>query len=110
MKLSEFRKQMADTTGYPVAYHHFKVGQAPQLPFIVYYVTQHDDVIADDSWYFKVQSLTVELYTDTKDEEAEKKLEEFLSGLNILPTINEVYIDDEKMYEVIYEFDLEMEN
>ena len=110
MKLSEFYKQLKNSTGLPSAYHHFEVGKAPALPYTVYYVTERDDVIADDQSYFKVRSMTIELYTDSKDEDLEARVENFLNGLGIVPVISEQYITDEKMYEVIYEFDLEMEN
>ena len=54
--------------------------------------------------------MVIELYTDSKDEDLEARVESFLNGLNIIPVVSEQYINDEKMYEIIYEFDLEMEN
>jgi len=110
MKLNDFYKQLKDITGLPSAYHHFEVGKAPSLPYTVYYMTERDDMVADDLIYFKVRSMSIELYTDSKDENLELRVEGFLSGLGIIPVISELYITDEKMYEVIYEFNLEMEN
>ncbi|MCH3934342.1 MAG: hypothetical protein LKJ07_07285 [Leuconostoc mesenteroides] len=109
MKLSDFYQQLKNDTGLPSVYHHWTVGKAPALPYTVYYVVERDDMIADDKSYFKVRSMNIELYTDSKDEDLEARVESFLNGLGIVPYISEQYIDDEKMYEVIYEFDLEME-
>lgn len=110
MKLSDFYKQLKNTTGLPSVYHHWNIGKSPALPYTVYYVTERDDVIADNQSYFKVRSMVIELYTDSKDEDLEARVESFLNGLNIIPVVSEQYINDEKMYEIIYEFDLEMEN
>lgn len=110
MKLKDFYQQLKDSTGLPSAYHHFEIGKSPALPFTVYYVVERDDVMADDQSFFKVRSMAIELYTDSKDEDLEARVEDFLNGLGIIPAVSEQYITEEKMYEVMYEFDLEMEN
>lgn len=110
MKLSEFYQQLKNETGLPSVYHHWTVGKAPALPYTVYYVVERKDMFADNEAFLKIYSMNIELYSDSKDEELEARVESFLNGLGIVPYISEQYVDDEQMYETIYEFDLEMEN
>ncbi len=90
--------------GLPVAYHHFK--SAVETPFIVYLFNRNDDLKADNKNYIEISDFTIELYTDTKDLETEKLVEDKLKSLNIPFSKLEVWIESENLYEVIYEITL----
>nr|DAP48483.1 MAG TPA: tail component [Caudoviricetes sp.] len=92
--------ELLGKTGFPVAYHHFKTTTPP--PFVVYIRINDDNVAADNKVYVKHDNYQVELYTATKDVSAEKKLEAILDENELVYSIDELYIEAEEMYEVIY--------
>ena len=101
MKRSEIYTQL-NTVGIPVAYHHFAEGSGQQPPFICFYYDSNDDLMADNSNYRRIDSLTVELYTDNKDFPLEESTEAVLSNAGMPWTKEEDYIDSEKMYMIVY--------
>lgn len=94
---------MLKQTGYPVAYHHFTT--APTPPYIVYLIPYSPNFMAEDKVYAKINHLQVELYTTKKDASAEGKLEEIFDTNDICYEKTETYIDTEKLYQIIYEFE-----
>lgn len=93
-------------TGYPVAYSHFTVTESnpvPNPPFITYLITDSSNVFADNKVYKKINNIQVELYTDKKDLQAEKKLEDILDQNEITYETTEIYIESEKLFQKIYE-------
>lgn len=94
---------MLKQTGYPVAYHHFTT--VPTPPYVVYLTPYSPNFAADDKAYVKVNHLQVELYTAKKDTTAEAKLEVVFDANDICYEKTEVYIDSEKLYQIIYEFE-----
>lgn len=64
---------------------------------------ESENVFADDTVYQKVENLNVELYTDRKDPELEKRLETILTEHQCPYVKTEVWIPDERMYEVLYQ-------
>ena len=56
--------------------------------------------------YFKVDRLNVELYTDTKQPELERRLEDILDAHGLFYEKSEIWIEDEKLYEVLYEMEV----
>jgi hypothetical protein len=63
-------------------------------------------MFADNGVYFKISQLNMELYTDKKDPELEEKLEDILTAHEIPWEKSEVWIDSEKMYEVLYQTEI----
>ena len=53
-------------------------------------------------------AMKIELYTDTKNPSVEKKLEDALDKRRIFYNKSEVWIASEKLYEVLYQFDMEV--
>ncbi|QNM06570.1 hypothetical protein [Qiania dongpingensis] len=98
--------QMVKEAGYPVAYDHFEEGQSPDPPFIVYRYPETHDFAADGVVYHRINKLDIELYTDKKDLEAEKKVETVLKQHGIFYEKTESYLASEKMYEVLYEMEV----
>lgn len=98
--------QMVKSIGLPVAYHHFEEGQSPEPPFLVYLYPGTNNFSADGVVYQGINQLDIELYTDKKDLESEKRVEAVLNEHGFFYEKNETYIESEKMYEVIYEMEV----
>lgn len=94
---------MIASVGLPYVYHHWEDNSAPPLPYIVFHYPERDDFFADDENYQPVVDLTIELYADSKDFDAEQKLEAVLRKHGLAFDKEEVYISSERMYEEIYE-------
>ena len=92
------------STGLPVAYHHFK--NPPNLPYIIYLFTYSDNFGADNKVYSKISNYLIELYSDKKDLVNEKLIEDLFDNNNIYYEKSEVYIENEEMYQVIYEIQI----
>lgn len=104
MTLAEFKK-ILDSAGYPVAYA-FTKGQ-PSKPYIIYYEAGRSSVLADDTVYAYTTTVTVELYTEYKSPETERKLEEiFVQNELIYRFRNIGRIDAEGVYCVEYDIEI----
>ena len=93
--------------GLPYAYDHFAERESPNPPFICYLLPGSDNFAADGRVYYKINDVHIELYTDHKNTELELKVEEVLDRYNIFYNKSEVWIDSEKLYEVLYQFEME---
>lgn len=91
----------------PFAYDHFAEGEAVDPPFICYLLPESDNFAADGKVYFKANEVHIELYTDTKDLSVEQKVEAVLDEHGIYYDRSEVWIESEKLYEVLYTFEME---
>ena len=100
--------EIMNKTGLPFAYDHFAEGESPDPPFICYLVPNSDNFAADGKVYYKINELHIELYTDCKDLSAEQKLEDVLDAYSIYYEKSEVWIESEKLYEVLYTFEMEV--
>ncbi len=96
-------KEMINSVGIPTAYHHFAEGQSPNPPFLVYLYPRSHNFSADGKVYKKVNQLDIELYTDLKDPEIEKRIEVVLDVYGLFYEKTETYLDTENMYEILYE-------
>ncbi|MCD7750403.1 MAG: hypothetical protein LUI10_01450 [Lachnospiraceae bacterium] len=92
----------------PSAYHHFAEDESPDPPFICYLLPGSDNFSADGMAYLKVSEVYIELYTDAKDLSAEQAVETVLDAHGIFYDKTETWIDSEKLYEVLYTFELEV--
>ena len=102
MNLMEFKAEL-EKLGIPVQYRAFQVGQAPELPYILFYEDDSDNVFADNQNYFDVLNVSCELYSDEKDIELETKLQKLLYDLEIEYNSTETFIDSENMYLKTYD-------
>lgn len=94
------------STGYPVAFSHFKVDEnnpPPNPPFIVYTTPNNSDFIADNKNYYKITDVDIELYTDKKDLEAEQAIERLLDANDLPYNSYQVFIEKENLHQKIYE-------
>lgn len=95
--------------GYPVAYSHFEdtpQNPAPNPPFIVCREAYSNDLMADNQNYVPVSNVQIELYTDRKDPAAEAAVQNKLKELGLPYSKIETYIEDERLFQVIYETQL----
>lgn len=97
---------MVQEAGMPFAYDHFAEGESPELPYIVFLYPASDNFAADGAVYYKKNRLNIELYTDLKDVELEEKLEAVLDAHGIYYEKSEVWIESEKLYEVLYQMEV----
>lgn len=103
MKLVDFRSELKKV-GVPVQYRAFKEGEAPELPYIIFYLDDTTGSLeADNKLFWKLQNVSAELYTDEKDVELEEKLEQIFEENEISFDAYESYIDSEQMFEMLYE-------
>ena len=100
--------RLLEETSIPFAYDHFAEGESPDPPFICYLLPQSDNFSADGKVYLKVSSVNIELYTDSKDLAVEQTLEAVLDTHGIFYDKTEVWIESEKLYEVLYSFEMEV--
>ena len=62
-----------------------------------------ENFAADDVVYMEFSNLNIELYTDEKDPELEDRVEAVLNAHEIFWNKSEVWIESEKLYEVLYQ-------
>lgn len=91
---------LINSFGLPNAYYSFPNNRAPQLPYVIYYYPSRDDYMADNYNYVHVDTLRIELYTETKNFELEDSIEALLPFPYSKDT---VFIDSENMYQITYE-------
>jgi len=103
MTLQELFQELK-SIGYPVAYGSFAKPTPP--PYLIYQFAYSNDFMADGHNYMEISNFQVELYTEYKDLEAEKKVQDKLKELKLPYTKIETYLESEKLYQVVYEIQL----
>ena len=96
--------KIMEETGIPFAYDHFAEGESPAPPFLCYLLPGSDNFAADGRVYYKMSEVRIELYTDFKDVSLEEKVTAVLDNHGIFYEQSEVWIEEEKLYEVAFEF------
>ena len=99
--------EMLQELKIPFAYDHFAEGESPEPPFICYLIPGSDNFAADGKVYFKMNEVRIEMYTDFKDLDLESRVESVLDGHEIYYNKSETWIQSEKLYEVMYSFEME---
>lgn len=93
---------MLEEAHLPLAYDHFAEGESPDPPFLVFLFPSSDNFSADGQVYQKIDTLHIELYTDLKQPELESSIEAVLDRHGFFYNKTEVWIEEEKLYEVLY--------
>lgn len=96
--------KIIEEMGIPFAYDHFAEGESPAPPFLCYLLPGSDNFAADGRVYYKMSEVRIELYTDFKDVSLEEKVTAVLDNHGIFYEQSEVWIEEEKLYEVAFEF------
>ena len=102
--------ELMEETGLPFAYDHFAEGEAVEPPFITFLIPSSDNFSVDGIVYLKVDVVHIELYTDEKNPETEALVETVLDAHGIFYEKSEVWIESEKLYEVLYSFESEVKD
>lgn len=102
MNLMEFKAEL-EKLEIPIQYRAFASGQAPELPYLIFYENDSDNIFADNSNWFDVLNVVCELYADNKDIELETKLQKLFYDTEIEYNSTETYIDSENMYLKAYD-------
>jgi hypothetical protein len=102
-------KIMVEELGIPSTYYQFADNTDLAPPFVCYFFTPSNDLSADNINYVRVEKLNIELYTDVKDFDLEKQLEQILAEHEIFFAKEETNIDSERMHETIYTSDIILE-
>lgn len=98
--------EMIEDIGLPFTYYSFPNDVAPEPPYIVFNYPQRDDFAADNVNYVKIDSLTIELYTATKDFQTEQMVEAALTENGLFYTKEQTYIRAEHLYQLTYVCDV----
>ena len=98
--------EMMQEIGLPFAYHHFAEGESPKPPFLLFLSPGENTFGADNLMYFSFKRLNIELYTDVKSPEIELQVEDVLTQRGIYYTKTEIWIESERLYEVLYEMEV----
>ena len=96
--------KIIEEMGIPFAYDHFAEGESPDPQFLCYLLPGSDNFAADGRVYYKMSEVRIELYTDFKDVSLEEKVTAVLDSHGIFYEQSEVWIEEEKLYEVAFEF------
>ena len=96
--------KIIEEMGIPFAYDHFAEGESPDPPFLCYLLPGSDNFAADGRVYYKMSEVRIELYTDFKDVSLEEKVTAVLDNHGIFYEQSDVWIEEEKLYEVAFEF------
>lgn len=96
-------KTWLETTGYSVA--KIKYTKPPALPYIVF--TEAEDVGgADNKNCIANRQISIELYADKINATAEAAIETLLDNKAVKYKKDCIWIDSEKYFETIYDFNL----
>lgn len=105
MTLPELKDKLK-SLNLPIAYRCFAVGQVPELPYIVYYADEDIAFYADDIVYHEGYAVTIEVYTEKKDMELEKKVKQLLNDNELPYESYESFLESESMYLKAYEIEI----
>lgn len=105
MSYEEINEMMLEM-GLPFAYHHFAEGESPDPPFLLFLSPGENTFSADNLMYYSFKQLNIELYADKKSPDIEAEIEAILMSHNIFYNKSEIWIENEKLYEVIYEMEV----
>ena len=98
--------ELAAETQLPFAYDHFAEGESPDPPFLIFLFSGSDNFSADGQVYQKINRLRFELYTDYKQPEIELTLENVFDQHQLFYDKSEVWIAEERLYEVLYDMEV----
>lgn len=100
----EALKTLLDGTLIPVSYSSVPLEEATKRPYICFAQDSVNNFPADGIAYYTRKVVSVRLYTDTRDETSEGKVETALKDMYWSKSIE--YLDDQKIYEITYEIEV----
>lgn len=109
MNLMEFKAEL-EKLEIPIQYRAFASGHAPELPYLIFYENDSDNIFADNQNWFDVLNVVCELYADEKDIELETKLQKLFYYNEIEYNSTETFIDSENMYLKAYDVQINFDS
>lgn len=97
---------MIASINLPFTYYSFPEKEAPELPYVLFYYPGNAAESADNEEWGNVTALNLELYTKEKSFDDEKKVESVLKETGFPFIKSETYLNDEHMFEVLYEMEV----
>ena len=99
--------EILEDTGLEITYRAFPIGEAPDLPYLIYFYEGNDDVLADNQNYVDVKNLVVELYTSQeRDFDTEDTVDGVFKTNHMTYAKTEEYIETTSMYRITYEMEV----
>lgn len=96
-------KEWLQTTGMKVAEDCFK--SPPPLPYIVF-TDENNTSGADDKNCILKRSISVEMYSEIINKQSESKIEALLNEKSINFKRNRTWVDSQRFWQTVYDFDL----
>lgn len=94
---------MIESIGLPCAYYEFDDNTPQEPPFVCWFFSASDDMIADNVNYAHIETLNIELYTRYKDFDLDATIESVLNAHGLVYYKETNKIDTEKIYQTSYE-------
>ncbi len=91
--------------GIKIPYSHFDFDREVEPPHLMSTEINSDNFIADNKIYFKKYNARLELTTDSRDRELEKRIEEEIL-FDIIWEREVTYIQSEKVWNISYFFEI----
>ena len=101
MELTEIYEKLR-TLGIPVAYLKFDKPQ--KLPFIAYFEAGTEVQGADNYNLYRRTEIRIELYSEKKNPELERKIESLFRSVEIEKD-GDTYLEDENMFMTVFSFE-----
>lgn len=105
-ELNTFVASIAHAIGCPYSYYQGESGSVIKTPYLLFDYPDRDDVKADDKNYAKIQNVSIEYDSKKRDVEIETKIESILEESDIVYQKEETYISAQKVYEVMYTWEV----
>lgn len=91
-------------TNIPVSYSSVPMDEATAKPYICYSEDSRNNFAADGIVFYSQKVISVKLYTETRDETTEAKVETALKDVFWTKAVD--FLDDQKIYEITYEIEV----
>lgn len=106
MTLQELNEVLSAAFPGKVAYRAFPETEVPEMPYVIINEQQTDNFAADNRVYHKRMMVDIELYTKIKSKATEQTLEDALDAAQIFYNATDLYLDDERCFERIYQIEV----
>lgn len=95
--------RLVASVGLPWAYDHFTEDDAPGgPPFICFTYPETNNFMADGVVYASIRTLRIELYTDEKAPDLERRVAAALDAAGLSYDSDETWIESERMFMVTW--------
>lgn len=103
MRSEQEIEEALKSLGIPCDYNALETRNSIDAPFLVWYFPETNNFEADGEVYVRISVLAIELYTDSKNKDLEKLVEDLLESREMVWEKEEQFLMNEKLYRVKYE-------